>query len=68
MQRDLTDRLSYCFRQFDPPRFAGVSLEPWEAESRVAVMEKLFENLFFILVSYEVFLAAHFLECDAEVW
>ncbi len=36
-------------------------------ESWVAAMEKLFENLF-VPERYQVFLATHFLEHDAEVW
>ncbi len=43
------------------------SLEPWEAESWVAAMEKLFENLF-VSERYQVHLATHFLERDAYVW
>ncbi len=65
-QRDLIDRLSW-FRQFDPPRFSGRNLEPWEAETWVVVMERLFEYLF-VPERYQVHLATNFLESDAETW
>ncbi len=55
------------FRQFDPPRFSGRSLEPWEAESWVAAIERLFENLL-LPERYQVHLATNFLESDAETW
>ncbi len=65
-QREITERLTH-FRQFDPPRFTGWSMETWEAESWVAAMEKLFEDLF-VPARYQLHLAAHFLERDADAW
>ncbi len=40
-------------------------MEPWEAETWIAVMEKLFENLF-IPEKCQVQLATHFLERVVE--
>nr|CAD1825788.1 unnamed protein product [Ananas comosus var. bracteatus] len=64
------DRALACltaFKKFNPPIFNGESGDPWEMESWVDTMEKLFEDLY-TLEQDKVHLAVHCLEKSARVW
>ncbi|XP_020113158.1 uncharacterized protein LOC109727434 [Ananas comosus] len=64
------DRALACltaFKKFNPPIFNGESGDPWEMESWVDTMEKLFEDLY-TLEQDKVHLAVHCLEKYARVW
>nr|CAD1835029.1 unnamed protein product [Ananas comosus var. bracteatus] len=64
------DRALACltaFKKFNPSIFNGESGDPWEMESWVDTMEKLFDDLY-TLEQDKVHLAVHCLEKSARVW